>query len=287
MKVAQISLVLAWRNLWRNHRRTIIMLAAISVGAWAMIFMTALMRGMVNDMLREGIRALPGHVQVHNPAFRDDPSVNSLLSLTDDEINESLVAAGISDFAARVKVPAIISSERESRGITLLGVDPAGEQAVGAMGSDIAAGRGVGSVDDTGVVIGRRLAEKLETDIGKRIVIMSQDPQNEVADRGFRVVGLYQANLEMQEEAYVIAGRTTVQEMLGIGGQLSEIGINGDDYRDVDELLANVRHAIGAEGRGITVVRGRQLPWHHAWGDGWLRARLGCCHFPGAIFRSR
>jgi ABC-type lipoprotein release transport system permease subunit len=241
------------------------MLAAISVGAWAMIFMTSLMRGMVNDMLREGIRALPGHVQVHNPAFRDDPSVNSLLSLTDAELDERFVAAGISEFAARVRVPAIISSERESRGITLLGVNPAGEQVVGAVGSEIAAGRGVESVDDTGVVIGRRLAEKLETGIGKRIVIMSQDPDNEVADRGFRVVGLYEANLEMQEEAYVIAGRTTVQKMLGIGGQLSEVGINGGDYRDVDELLASVRQIIGAEDE--------VLPWYEV--DSYLGTMLG------------
>ena len=51
-----VIMMLAWRNLWRNHRRTIIMLAAVSIGAWAMIFMTALMRGMVNDMVRDGIR---------------------------------------------------------------------------------------------------------------------------------------------------------------------------------------------------------------------------------------
>ena len=65
---------LSWRNLWRNHRRTLIMLGAISVGVWAMIFMTALMRGMVDDMLNQGIRNLPGHIQIQNPAFLDDPS---------------------------------------------------------------------------------------------------------------------------------------------------------------------------------------------------------------------
>ena len=59
---------LAWRNLWRNHRRTLIMLAAIAVGVWAMIFLTAVLRGMVDDMVRGGIRTLPGHVQVHHPA---------------------------------------------------------------------------------------------------------------------------------------------------------------------------------------------------------------------------
>ncbi|MDH3941085.1 MAG: ABC transporter permease, partial [Xanthomonadales bacterium] len=67
---------LAWRNLWRNHRRTAIMLLAIAVGVWAMIFMTALMRGMVDQMIEDGIDALPGQVQVHHPAFRDDPSID-------------------------------------------------------------------------------------------------------------------------------------------------------------------------------------------------------------------
>jgi len=50
----RVTLRLAWRNLWRNYRRTLIMLAAITVGAWAMIFMTALMRGMVDEMVADG-----------------------------------------------------------------------------------------------------------------------------------------------------------------------------------------------------------------------------------------
>ncbi len=73
-------LILAWRNLWRNHRRTLIMLAAITVGVWAMIFMTALMRGMVDDMLLNGIRSLPGEVQIHHPEYRDDPSINNSIA---------------------------------------------------------------------------------------------------------------------------------------------------------------------------------------------------------------
>lgn len=254
MRVVQISFMLAWRNLWRNHRRTIIMLAAISIGAWAMIFMTALMRGMVNDMIRDGIRSLPGHVQVHNPAYRDDPSVNNLVSMSDIEISERFAAAGIDRIAARVRVPAIISSERESRGVTLLGVDPLQERSIEAIGSTVAEGRGLDSVEDNGVVIGRKLADKLDTDIGKRIVLMSQDPDNEVADRGFRVVGFFEANLAAQEEAFVYAGRATVQKMLGIDNRVSEVAVAGDDYRNVDLLLADTRQLVDE--------RDEVLPWH-------------------------
>ena len=108
----KIITLLAWRNLWRNHRRTIVMVSAISVGVWAMIFMTAMMRGMVNDMVREGIRSLPGQVQAHHPDFRDDPSVNNLLSLTDSEISDAFSSTDIEACASRVNVPSVISSER-------------------------------------------------------------------------------------------------------------------------------------------------------------------------------
>lgn len=219
---------------------------------------------MVNDMLRDGIRALPGHVQVHNPAYRDDPSVSNLVFMTDVELDEAFAAAGIERFAARVRVPAIISSERESRGVTLLGVDPLQELSVEAIGSVVAEGRGLESTDDTGVVIGRKLAEKLDTAIGKRIVLMSQDPGNEVADRGFRVIGLFSANLAAQEEAFVLAGRRTVQKMLKIDNLVSEVAVIGDDYRDVKQLLANTRQLMDE--------RDEVMPWYEL--DAYLGSML-------------
>ena len=249
----RIVTLLAWRNLWRNHRRTVVMVSAISVGVWAMIFMTAMMRGMVNDMVRDGIRSLPGQVQAHHPDYRDDPSINNLLSLTDSEIRDAFSTTDIDAWASRVRVPAVISSERESRGIALFGVDPEQERSIEAIGNNIVDGRGLASVDESGIVIGRKLAEKLETEVGKRIVLMSQDPANEIADRGYRVVGLYEAQLAANEEAMVFAGKTTVQKMLRIENQVSEIAVMGDDYRNVEALLAQVDLIIGDDAE--------VLPW--------------------------
>jgi ABC-type lipoprotein release transport system permease subunit len=253
MRLIGIVTQLAWRNLWRNYRRTIITVAAISVGVWAMIFMTALMRGMVNEMVANGIDALPGYVQVHDPDYRDDPSVANLLPLSDTEIEARFAAAGVEAWASRVRVPAVVSSEYESRGVTLFGVDPAQELVIGAIGSVVAEGRALLDAADSGVVIGRKLAEKLDTETGKRIVLMSQDPDNEIADRGFRVVGLFSANLEAYEETMVFAGKATVQAMLGIGDQVSEIAVSGDDYRNVNSLLRDVQ---AISGDGVEV-----LPW--------------------------
>ncbi|MGI9249230.1 MAG: ABC transporter permease [Woeseiaceae bacterium] len=242
MRMLPVLSRLAWRYLWRNHRRTIIMVGAVAVGVWAMIFMTALTRGMVDQMIRDGISVLPGHVQVHNPEFLDDPSVSNRIAIGDEELSGKLGGLGFKAWASRVRVPAVISSERESRGVTLLGINPDAEQEFSFVSYDDVEGRFLDSAEDKGVVIGRKLADKLDTEVGKRIVLMSQDPDNEIADRGFRVIGLFKANMAAYEESYVFVGKKTAQKMLRIGDTTTEIVFVGDDYRDVEptfELVAS------------------------------------------------
>ena len=229
-------LTLSWRNLWRNKRRTAIMLGAISVGVWAMIFMTALMRGMVDDMINQGIRNLPGHIQLQNPSYLDDPSVTNSIAAPDAELRAALDGLGAARWATRIKVPAVIASERETRGVNLIGVDADAESDISGLPQHISEGRFIESDDDGGIVIGARLAEHLETRLGKRVVVMSQDPDNNISERGFRVVGIYRAKLPELEEFNVYAGRDTLQQLLGIEGRVSQIIIMGDDYRDLETL---------------------------------------------------
>ena len=246
--------MLAWRNLWRNHRRTTIMLAAITVGVWAMIFMTALMRGMVDDMLLNGIRSLPGEVQIHHPEYRDDPSINNSMAPPGIELLEALQILQLTAWTSRVRVPAVISSERDSRGAVLLGIEPGSEVQVSFDLDTISEGRFLEDSGDRGLVIGAKMAERLETDLGKRVVVMSQDPDNNIADRGFRIVGIYRAKLASLEETYIYAGRETVQKLLKLGDRVSEIAITSEDYRNVDNWYPRIKQAAG---EGVET-----LPWY-------------------------
>jgi ABC-type lipoprotein release transport system permease subunit len=259
-----VIFTLAWRYLWRNHRRTLIMLSAITVGVWAMIFMTALMRGMVDDMLLNGIRNLPGEVQIHNPDYRDDPSINNSISPPDKKLLEALQIPEVKAWTTRVRVPAVISSERDSHGITLLGVEPETEVQLGFDPDSISAGRFLKNNTDGGLVIGAKLAERLETRLGKRVVIMSQDPDNNIADRGFRIVGIYKAKMENLEELYVYTGIKTVQKLLKLKDQISEIAITGNDYRNTANWYPRIKSAAGKDLQ--------TLPWYEA--DSYLGAML-------------
>lgn len=254
MRVAGIVSRLAWRNLWRNHRRTLIMLAAVSIGVWAMIFMTAMMRGMVNEMIRDAVRSLPGHVQIHHPAYRDDPSVTNNMAPPEGELLAILQGPGVVAWTNRVRVPAVISSEYESRGVTLVGIDPARESSVSFVADDLSEGRFLQGRTENGIVIGRKLADVLDTEVGKRIVVMSQDPDNEIADRGFRVVGLFDANVQNLEEAYVFTAIETAQQLLGVGDKVHEVAIVAPGFRNIDSLHRDI---AGAAGDGLSV-----LPWY-------------------------
>ena len=166
MSNLRIVLRLAWRNLWRNYRRTLIMLAAIVAATWAMIFLTALMRGMVDDMVQDSISALPGHVQIHHPAYRDDPTIANVIAPPDGTLLEVLERPEVVAWATRVRVPAVISSERDTRGATLVGIEPEREARISFVADDVVEGRFLESRDDRGLVVGRRLLEMLATDVG-------------------------------------------------------------------------------------------------------------------------
>ena len=241
------TLRLAWRNLWRNLRRTLIMLGAIVVGVWSMIFMTAIMRGMVDNMVDDGIKALPGDLQIQHPGFRDDPTVANVMAPPTGALLAALDGPDVVAWTTRIQVPAVISSERDTRGVTLVGIDPERDRELGFVADDIVDGRYLDGIDDDGLIVGRKLVDTLETDLGKRVVIMSQDRHNQIADRGFRIVGIFDSALDQYEETSIFASESTVQTLLGIGDSVSEVAIQGPGYRHVEALQKRLAAAAGPD----------------------------------------
>ena len=234
---------LGWRNLWRNPRRTLILLFAITLGVWFMVLSAAMTRGIIEQQVSDTIFNLTGHAQVHHKKYRDDPAIDHSMQIPSPALLGVLRSSEVDRWTLRVRLPAVIMSEHESRGVMLVGIDPAQEKGLSFIGNPVIQGRNLDSINDKGVIIGRRLAEKLETRIGKRIVIMAQDKHNEVADRGFRIVGLYRAELAATETAYAFTGLGTAQKLVGMGDEISEISLITASREDLDPLVARLRVA--------------------------------------------
>ncbi|MDH5393879.1 MAG: ABC transporter permease [Gammaproteobacteria bacterium] len=231
---------LAWRNLWRNKRRTLVILLAIVLGVWAMIVTAAFMRGMIFQMLEDTVDNLAGHVQIHHSQYLDDPVINNSFDPDSHTISRITHDPRVLMWSDRIRLPAVVLSERETTGITMLGVNPARESKISFIGKSVVEGRFLNSSSDTGIVIGQALADKLETRLGKRIVLMSQDINNEIADRGFRIVGIYDAPLDPTEKAFVFVGKETAAKMVGLKGAISEIVLRLHDTDMVTPLVTEM-----------------------------------------------
>ena len=232
---------LAWRNIWRNPRRTAVILAAVIIGVWSMIFLGALMRGIAVGMVKNGIATLTGHIQIHHKGYRDDPAIeNSMLNRQVVEKALSEILPRRAHWTSRVRVNAIANNARHSSGVTMVGIDPLAEAKISFIGSAVSKGGYLAQGDSNGILIGQALLEKFETKVGRKLVLMSQDKEQEIASRAFRIVGVFRAEMESTEKQFVFVSRSAGQKMLKLGNGISEIAIlltDGYENRDVYNKL--------------------------------------------------
>lgn len=219
-------LQMAWRNIWRNSRRTFVILTAIVIGVWNMIFLSAFTRGMETGMIKNGLSTLTGNIQIHQKQYHHDPVIeNSMLDRDrlDSAINTSIPEGA--HWTKRIRVNAIASNARHSAGIVLVGIDPKTEADVSFIKKAVKNGRYLTSDDTNKIVVGQALLEKFESRIGHKLVLMSQGTDKEIASRAFRIVGTFRAEMEATEKQFVFVNLFAAQKMLKIKNQISEISI--------------------------------------------------------------
>jgi ABC-type lipoprotein release transport system permease subunit len=218
---------------------------AVIIGVWSMIFLGALMRGMIEDMIENGIATLTGHIQVHHRGYRDDPVIEN--SIMDPDAVKSVLERVLppgTRWTPRVRVNAIASNARHSDGVTLVGINPEREAKVSFIGQAVTQGRYLMPVDKNGIVVGRALVEKFETRLGHRLVLMSQDRDGEIASRAFHIVGVFRAEMESTEKQFVFVTISAAQHMLKLKEGISEVSISLKDQGDTTRITNALKAAL-------------------------------------------
>lgn len=243
-----MDIIIAWRNIWRNPRRTIIIMIAVIIGIWSMIFLTAFMRGMVVEMIDNGISTLTGDVKVYARGFRSDPALENRIrnpGPLQEKVRESLPAGA--RMATRIRVTAIAQNARHSAGVTLVGIDPAEETGVSFIGKGVSAGEMLRPGNPIDIVVGQALLDKFETEPGKKLIVMSEDASQEMASRAFRIRGVFSAELEATEKRFVFVSKPAAGAMLKIGGDISEISVRLDNHDQADAVVKKIHAKVDTE----------------------------------------
>ena len=224
----KLLLQLSFRNLFRHKRRNAMLLLAIAVAVGGVNATNTLLRGFQMDMLNTAVASLTGHVKVHAQGYRDDPSISRGFTINDDYAPD-VPAEALLGWAPRVRLPAVIMSERETRGVQIVGVDPAAE-GISFLADAGIDGEFLKDEADGRIVIGRELARQLETSVGRRLVIITQGADGRNRERGYRVAGTFDAEGVGLEKIYAFVGIEALQKILQ-SDAVTEVSIRLTDER--------------------------------------------------------
>jgi ABC-type lipoprotein release transport system permease subunit len=224
---------MAWRNIWRNPVRSLVIITSVILGLVAGIFVLGLYDGMLHDRTRTVIDTEVAHLQIHHPKFKEDYEANFTISDIDKLLNEIKSIKEVAYVTSRSIALGMLATGSGSSGIQIIGVEPQREDQVSRLNSKLVQGDGFSPQKKNQALIGRKLADKMKLKLGNKIVITFTDRNNEIVSGAFRIAGIYQTINARLEERDVYVNQIDMNRLLGLENECHEIAI----LLKQDELL--------------------------------------------------
>lgn len=222
-----LYLRLAWRNIWRHRRRTIIIVLAMGLSLGMMMFYDGLLDGFNDAIAGNAVRVLGGNVQIHAAGYREKVDSNPLLPLEDDTavVQAALSQPNVIAAARRIQTGGLISNREGAFPMTIIGVEPEAEAPVSLIAEHIVDGRYVEASDEDSVLIGKGLAEALALKVGDRVTMVGSDIHKQNRQRTMTVIGIYDIGIPSMEKGTAYISLTEAQNLFNLRGQSTEVQI--------------------------------------------------------------
>jgi ABC-type lipoprotein release transport system permease subunit len=222
-----LYLRLAWRNIWRHRRRTVIIVLAMGLSLGMMMFYDGLMDGFNNAIAGNAVRVLGGNVQVHAAGYREKVDSNPLLPLPDDAavVKAALAQPNVIAAARRIQTGGLVSNREGAFPMTIIGIEPQAEAPVSLIAEHIVDGRYVQATDEDAVLIGRGLSDALSLKVGDRVTMVGSDIHKQNRQRTMTVIGIYDIGIPSMEKGTSYISLTESQNLFGLRGQSTEVQI--------------------------------------------------------------
>lgn len=252
----ELMLRLALRNLMRNKRRTGLMVLLVASGLTAMILTDGMVRGMMGLMVQKVTDTWMGEAQVHHPGFRD--ALDGEFYIKEPKKTLAILEADpdVTAFTARTMSGGMIASSNNVSPGVIFGIDPINEGRVSRLKEALVEGAYLRADKDNEILIGYKMAELLEVQLGDRIVTtLSEAESGELSQSLFRVTGLLKFNDRMMDKQMAYVSLGAGQKMTAIGEGVHEIAIRINP--DADEMQVMTRLKKGLDPLGLET-----LYWH-------------------------
>ena len=234
---------LAWRNIWRNKRRSFIVFISVIVGVNAMLFMDGMSNGMLSQILFNEISLNVSHIQIHKNGFTDNKMVQNYMPDYENVEKIIITNKSIRYYSKRIVTFGLLSSAANSTGIYLNGIEPENEQNVSRIKSSIIEGKYL-SGNSGEIVIGKKLAEKLQVELGDKVVALANTSDGSIGSDVFRIVGIYKSPSSEFDKSYVYIPITNAQTMLNLQNKIHEFAIITNNYNSANINRDKLRETL-------------------------------------------
>jgi ABC-type lipoprotein release transport system permease subunit len=239
-------ITLAWRNMWRNWRRTTIALVAIILGLILLLFLDGIIKGSDQAIFGNAIRLYGGSIQVHAPGYVAKimrlpllPLENADLVVQTARTNPQVVAA-----AKRINTSGFVSSRASTYPVRITGIEPSVEQPHSMQAEHIVAGQFLQDSDSDTIVIGQRLAELLKAGVGDRITLVGRRKNETMRQHSMTIVGIYDLSMPDIEKGAVFIPLADAQTLYNLRGQATEVAITLKQVEETTNVVNSLAPAL-------------------------------------------
>ncbi len=234
-------LKLAWLNLWRNKRRTIIAITSVFYAVVLSVFMTSLQMGTMNQMVANVAGAYSGYIQVHQKGYWDDQSLDNSMPTNSTLANTIKQAPDVDESVPRLQSFALASSGNATKGVMLTGIDPVKERKLVNLEPKIIQGKYFGSDSEQSVILASGLADYLKLKTNDTIVFLGQGFHGSSAAGKYIIKGIIKLVSPDLNKSMVFMPLKTAQTLFSTPDMLSSYAIVIKDVDGIDKTLAYLK----------------------------------------------
>ena len=235
----KLYLRLAWRNIWRHRRRTIIIVLAMGLGLSMMMMYDGLVDGFNQAIYGNAIKVLGGNIQVHAEGYGASTGQKPLLPLTDDAkvLQAARAQSGVVAATRRINTGGLASSREGAFAVGITAIEPELEQSVNLAEQNVIDGRALTADDGDSIFIGKGLADAMDVHVGDRITLTGRAAHEQMRRRTMTVVGIYDLGIPEIEKVTVYISLAEAQALYDLPGQSTEVAVFLDQVGPEQRLI--------------------------------------------------
>ena len=253
-----VTLRMAWRNLWRHRRRTWLTVGAMIFSNLIRIFSISLQLGSYRMMINNTLKSYTGHMQIQREGYNEEPKMRSSIDTIVTLANQLRTRLGSNDVAARGVAFAMTSSEERSYGLQITGVEPGFEPNVSTLPGLISRGGYFTDINAEEIVIGSVLARNLRVDIGDELTLLGSGHDGSFAAGIAIVTGIFESGIAEMDRNMAQLPIGYFQNLFGMDGSGHNIVINAAELSQVSTVQRAVQETL-SDHDGLVVLDWEQL----------------------------